>query len=385
MSKLKKAHTQSWATWVVAIFVFLAVVLGLSIAYFSFAKTTVIVTPEPQSFIAQVSVPLNQVDGQLFTSEKEGTLTYNQITAQKEEPDYAVGTVTIKNETGSDQPLVATTRLLSDGGILFRTQDRVVVPARGQIEVAVKADQIGETGNIDPTHFTIVALHEGQQAKIYANSSTQMTGGLKKTGVLTVTDIKAAQTQLTKDLVKTAVADLISQAATAGQPTDNISTDTVIVERKNETQSAQTGDTVNSVTVGLTVQVTGFTYNVTTLTTLVENTAQTQTPEGTTLADLEGHSQYQFTLPTEPTPPDQPVKILVSVKGHSILGLSSPLLDRTKIINKDEQDIITYFSNFEEVKSVSVQFRPFWIKRAPALTDHILIQIAQPSSTNTTL
>ena len=45
-----------------------------------------------------------------------------------------------------------------------------------------------------------------------------------------------------------------------------------------------------------------------------------------------------------------------------------------------EEDIKAVFTKYGEVKDVQVTFRPFWIKRAPALIDHIVIQIAQPSS-----
>lgn len=385
MSKLKRAHTQSWATWVVVAFLVVAGLLGLSIAYFSFAKTTVNIIPEPQPFSAQVDVTLNQVDGALLTSNKDGSLEYTQITAEKEEPDFATGTVTLHNETGADQPLVPTTRLLSDGGILFRTQEHTVIPARGTVEVPVKADQAGAEGNITASHFEIVALHEGQKAKIYGQSSGAMTGGIKKTGVLVAKDLKAAKKQLEIDLVKTAVADLLTQASAAQLPTDNITAEKVIVERSEETQSAQIGDTVNSITVGMKIHVTAITFDSTKLETLVSTQAKTQAPEGTSLVGLEKLAEYAYALPAEPTPPDQPVKITVTATGTTILALTSPLLDRTKIVNKDEQDIKTYFSNFEEVKDVEITFRPFWIKRAPALVDHILIQIADTSSTNTNL
>lgn len=380
MTRLKKAHTQSWATWVVVGFLIIASVVGISIAYFSFAKTTITITPEPQNFKATVEVPLNEVEGSIVTTEKSGSLEYTGISAEKEEDDFATGTVTIKNETGADQPLVATTRLLSDGGILFRTQENTVVPARGQVDVPVKADQPGASGNIDPSHFEIVALHASQKSKIYGESTEPMRGGIKKTGVLTSGDVEKAQDQLKEDLTTQAVADLKTQVETAGKNASHITDESVNVEVVSREQSAQPGDTVNSITIQMTIRVTTVSFDPVKLQTIVNEQASGQAPEGTEVTGLPTYTEYTYTLASEPTPPDQPLKIKVTVTGTSSITLSSPLLDRTQIVNKDEQDIKTYFSNFEEVKDVQVTFRPFWIKRAPALADHILIQIAQPSS-----
>lgn len=385
MTKLKRAHTQSWATGVVVAFLIIAAVVGLSIAYFSFAKTTITITPEPQEFSATLEVALNQIDGSLVATEKQGTLDYTELSADKEEPDFAQGTVRLENETNADQPLVATTRLLSDGGILFRTQEFVTVPANGQITVLVKADQVGSEGNIGPSKFEIVALHQSQKSKIYGESSASMTGGVKKIGVLTLADIEKAKDILEEDLTTSAVSDLITQLRVAGKPTDHITPDTVIVERLEDSHSAQVGDTVNLLTVSLKLKVTAVSFDPNPLKNWVSEQAEGQTPEGTRVVDLEGYQNFSYALPDQPTPPDQPQKINVTVTGSTILKLSSPLLDRSKIVNKDEQDIKIYFSNFEEVKDVQVIFRPFWIKRAPALEDHILIQIAEPSSSNTNL
>lgn len=380
MSRLKKAHTQSWATWVVVAFLIIASIVGISIAYFSFAKTTITITPEPQDFTATVEVPLNQVDGSIVSTEKSGSLEYTEITAEKQEDDFATGTVTLKNETGADQPLVVTTRLLSEEGILFRIQESTVVPARGEVDVPVKADQPGASGNIDPSHFEIVALHESQKAKIYGISTEPMRGGVKKTGVVTAADIKKAQDQLKEDLITQALADLKTQVEASGKNADHITADSVNVEVVNQTQSAQAGDTVNSITIEMTIRVTTVSFDPVKLQTIVNEQALDLAPEGTEVTGLPSYTDYTYTLASEPTPPDQPLKIKVTVTGSSIITLSSPLLDRSQIVNKDEQDIKTYFSNFEEVKDVQVTFRPFWIKRAPALADHILIQIAEPSS-----
>lgn len=96
----------------------------------------------------------------------------------------AKGRVTIYNEFGKDsQPLVATTRLQSPDGKIFRLESAVVVPGMqdgkpGQIEAAVVADQPGEEYNIAPTTFTIPGFQgSAKYQKFSAKSSSTFTGG----------------------------------------------------------------------------------------------------------------------------------------------------------------------------------------------------------------
>lgn len=94
------------------------------------------------------------------------------------------GKVTIYNGYNNDpQSLVATTRVLSSDGKLFRLVKGVTVPGMsgsnpGTVEVDVIADQPGEEYNIGSSDFKIPGF-EGTPKfdKFYAKSSSAMTGG----------------------------------------------------------------------------------------------------------------------------------------------------------------------------------------------------------------
>lgn len=90
----------------------------------------------------------------------------------------AEGTFELVNETGNAQVLVATTRLLSEDGVLFRLKDRVSVPAGGRITATAAADQPGASGNVGPGRFTIPGLSTAQQSVIYAELKEEAVGGL---------------------------------------------------------------------------------------------------------------------------------------------------------------------------------------------------------------
>lgn len=97
----------------------------------------------------------------------------------------AQGSVVIYNEySETAQQLVATTRLETPEGLIFRITKGVTVPGitdagePGAIEVAVVADQAGEAYNIGPTDFTIPGFKGNPKfEKFSARSKGEMRGG----------------------------------------------------------------------------------------------------------------------------------------------------------------------------------------------------------------
>lgn len=117
----------------------------------------------------------------------------------------ARGKVVIYNAFSADpQPLVATTRLQTADGIIFRLTTGVTVPGvttiagkeePGAIEADIVADQSGDAYNIAPTSFTIPGFKgNAKYEKFSAKLLTATTGG-SKTGasgdpILTINDIE---------------------------------------------------------------------------------------------------------------------------------------------------------------------------------------------------
>lgn len=114
------------------------------------------------------------------------------------------GYAIIVNTTSKAYAFVATTRLLSKDGVLFRMKAGSPIPANGEVKVAVAADQAGPAGDIGPTTFTIPGLPPFLQKDIYAKSETAMTGGGGKGKGVSAEDIAAAKATLTEKLKKEA-------------------------------------------------------------------------------------------------------------------------------------------------------------------------------------
>lgn len=129
------------------------------------------------------NIPIRIID-----KNEEISLSYDVTGKSEASGKKAHGSVVIYNEySSSPQTLVATTRLESEDGKIFRIVKNIVVPGTteisgsvqpGAIEVEVIADQPGSEYNIDKTKFTIPGFSGGPKFdKFYAKSSNSMTGG----------------------------------------------------------------------------------------------------------------------------------------------------------------------------------------------------------------
>lgn len=201
---------------------------GAAAAYLYLPKATITIAPKieiksldmemkgitdiDEPDFAGMAIPVKLVE-----SENEITRTFKATGVKTDSNKKARGTITIYNEfSGSPQPLVATTRFLSENGKLFRLEKSVVVPGTtkvgtetkpGAIEAQIVADESGSSYNIEATKFTIPGFQgssNDKYTKIYAKSSKPMTGG-GDSG----TEIKAISTKDLTDAKSKLSADIL--------------------------------------------------------------------------------------------------------------------------------------------------------------------------------
>lgn len=153
-----------------------------------------------------------RIPGQLFTQSRNVNLTF-PASGKKQVEKKATGTVTIYNSYSSDpQPLIATTRLVTPDGKIFRLVNSVTVPGAkivegkiiaSSLDAAVAADKAGEDYNVGPvSHFTIPGLKGTPKFEaFYAESKLAMSGGyIGEVAFPTEADIKNAKEELQKTL-----------------------------------------------------------------------------------------------------------------------------------------------------------------------------------------
>ena len=163
------------------------------------------------------TIPAKMLDFDDTVSETFDTTELKNVSEQK-----AKGKITIYNEFSSaPQPLVATTRFLSEDQKIFRLIQTVTVPGTakvgeeikpGVVEVEVIADEAGDSFNVGPTNFSIPGFKDSgseKYSKIYAKSTQAMTGGGK--GNNTVKVISEQDISSAKDKISLKINDAIKK------------------------------------------------------------------------------------------------------------------------------------------------------------------------------
>lgn len=381
MSRIKKAKIEKYYSKIAIGFIIAVAIAAVAIVYFSFSKTVITVVPtagEAKTTAAITIVPVgseltaDQLEGTIVEKTVSGTKAFRNLSSLRTVEEKATGIVTIYNKHSSAQPLVTTTRLLSEEGILFRTKETVTVPAGGEVAVNVEADQRGENGNIGPTRFTIVALWPGLQEKIYGESTTSMTGGTRDVMVATLENINEAKEQYAKELKEQAIQELSREIALKN-PTNKIVPEAATHQITKEEADVEPGDEVDQFEVESAIKLTAFVFDENKMFELVKAKLNDSLNSS---QELTGASKESLEYSVEShDPANQTAQLAVTLAGSTVIKLSSPIFNRDNLTNRDKQDIRTYFLDFPEIQSVEVKFSPFWVLRSPSLKDHIEIKI----------
>ncbi|MFA5061746.1 MAG: hypothetical protein WC526_01205 [Patescibacteria group bacterium] len=279
----------------------------------------------------------------------------------------ATGKAIIYNESNISQTLVKTTRLLTSAGVLFRLSERVLVPAGGSVTADVYADQAGASGDIGPSTFTVPGLSADRQKSIYAKSTSAMSGGVKKVGILTDNDLKTAAKDY-DDKVAKAVSEALGNS-----PYNAYDAKLVSVIDKNVKADHKAGDEVSEFTLSGTSSVAVVYYNRTSLQTLVEKSIKDKI-DVTTERILSASKDPQVSLV------DYDVKKNVarfSVYQDVLVTLDANA-DRLSVSNffgKNKDDIERYVLSLPHVVGVDAQFSPSWMGSAPSVSDKIKVVV----------
>lgn len=353
-------------------FIGLAVVLLGFVLYLSFTRATVTVVrnalPISTTFTAQVSPEpkdATTVPGAVLETVAEGTKTVAASGEKKIIEGKACGAVTIINTQTKAQGLVATTRLLSPEGVLFRLEKTVTVPANGRLETRACADQPGKTGDIDPTRFTIPGLAASLQEKTYAVSTASMTGGALEVSVISQEEVDAAVTAYAKEVAGQAT-ETLKKLLSRPEVGSGVFFKEQVVRRET---TAKVGETQPSFDVTVAVHVEAVFYDKDALALLAEASLRAAAP-----ADKELRGITADGLKVELAASDTAAKsatLSVTVNGEAMLKETHEAFDQEKLTGMSVEDVQRDLGSLDGVASVTVKIAPAFLKRLPNLADHI--------------
>lgn len=282
--------------------------------------------------------------------------------------DTARGTVTIFNDLSFAQPLVATTRLLSESGVLFRLESGVTVPAGGSVEADVYADEVGASGNSEPTRFSIPGLSAVRQESVYATSSETFTGGEYSVAVVSESEIEAAVSELELLLLEDAkqmFAEELEETFTGDSYESVVLDKEISIEPDTEAQSFD---------VTLTIKVDAVFYDKEALAKVATAKLYENLGQGQEL--VIGDIQDQIDVRVEAVDSvSKQANLLVSLSVPAITARTSEALQVDRFIGLTEEEVRNLLIEEGTATTVSVEFFPFWVKTVPRLKDHIYIDI----------
>ena len=353
-------------------FLFLTIILLGIIMFMSSKRATIIIESKasPVDISDSVLIGKGNVSGSLKGNVTSKMITLTQEffpTGTREEMSKAEGIVTLRNDSKINQPLVATTRLLTPNNVLFRIKERAVVPASGTVDVAVYADIEGEGGNIEATTFIIPGLAAARQKEVYGASSIVMTGGVKKVGILSADDIEKAKSQLRASMEKQAKEELLS---------DNLEMTGIfsIVEDIYETE-AKTGDEVAVFSITGKAIILGVFYNMTDLQNAANKFLAKRAVDDVEVVEP---SQNPPTVVIEDYDLEKgAATVQVFYSGVTLLNPESKQLDKSMFFGKTKDEVRRYLLKLDHVRSVDIKFSPGWIRTVPYVNEHVEVIVKE--------
>ena len=274
------------------------------------------------------------------------------------------GVVTLHNETDRNQPLVATTRLLTPDGVLFRIKESVNVPARATVTATAEADEEGAEGEIGPSRFTIPGLSPSLQAAIYATSDSPMVRGGALAKTVTEQDMETARQTLRQKLLEKSRQ---SFAAQVGE--DKITPQDFVTEIVEEKSSAKAGAAVSSFTLEIKLKIVGVVFD-----------------KQEMLKSVAGEMGHQAGVPAADS-------VRYTIGNYNVIERSAVLSGRATIkstadrqgsnfsrdnfVGSTPDEVKKFLKNYEGIENVEVQISPYWQRHLPRIPSRITVEFKE--------
>ncbi len=359
-------------------FIVLTILFIAAILYLSVAKVSIVIVPSQEKLNDNLTVSVYDQAKASQASDQDiiGVVKQVDVLLNKTYPvsgkevlgAEVTGKVAIINNYIKNQPLVATTRLLTADNKLFRVKTTVNVPAGGQIEVEVYADEAKPEMAIGPTNFTIPGLWAGLQDKIYGQSKTAMTYTEKVKQTITQNDIDLA----VKDLKENLVSQAKDQIGATFKDYDQ-----VIYQIDNNSVSQQfdskVGEEKDSFNAQMKTKVTVVAFKGDKVYELARQKLTSVLPDDQSLIEF-NKEDLTYSL-NNINLPQSLATVNVAVSGKMSLKDNASIVDRNKLVGLTAEQLKQYLNKLPEIAGYEIKFSPSFINKVPSLVDRISIEI----------
>lgn len=356
-------------------FILLTGVLLAVIFYFSFVKVDIKVALKEESVSNNLLVDIYSENSQAKDGSINGLVKKVSLEADNEYEatgkniigEEVTGKVKITNNYNKNQPLVATTRLQSADGKIYRIKDTVNVPANGSVEAEVYADQTTKEYAVGPTRFTIPGLWAGLQDKIYAENSEAITYQEKEQKFVQQIDIDNGLDDAKKLLIKKAEEQM-------GEDVKNKYKEILYKIDDNTIKSeisAKQEEEKDKFTVKINADVVFVAFNSEEIIRLANDKLKVSLEDNQQLVKF-NEDKVIYSLNNFDT--DQAAASVNVAFDGAVLPKDNAVLDKEKLVGLTEDQLKNYLSNIPEISNFEIKFSPAFIKKVPNLTDKINIE-----------
>ncbi|MFH1523167.1 MAG: hypothetical protein ABIE43_05125 [Patescibacteria group bacterium] len=359
-------------------FIFLTLILLVVIFYFSFVKLTIILIPNKERISDNLIADIYSKDKQSLASNKamEGVVEQTEIEETKSYSssgtevigEEIIGQVTIINNYDKNQPLVATTRLLSPDNKLFRIKNTINVPARGSLIVDIYSDELSKEMAIGPTKFTIPGLWAGLQDKIYGESKEKFVYQEQVKKYIKQSDIDQAVIKIKEELIEKARQKFGVSYKGYDKIIYNIIENTISTEI-----DGKVGEEKEQFKVKMKTSVAVIALPSEKAVNMARNKLSAIIPDNKELIEFNGE-EIVYSLNTYNV--NQGIATInMSFDGKMSLKENEELVDRHKLVGLTRAQLEEYLNSFKDISGFEIKFSPSFIDKVPNLVDRIKIEI----------
>jgi hypothetical protein len=365
-------------------FILLTVILLGAALYFFFVSLTVEVTPKTERVSDKLGVtvsnaPLNQpginlsnavnIQGSVEQIPVKQRKTY-EATGANVLGEEIVGRVSIVNNYSEDKTLVATTRLLSQDGKLFRIKDKVTIPSGGTTKVDIYTDQPSPDMAIGPTTFSIPGLWAGLQDKIYAKSTSSFAYQSNVQKFVQASDIDKAMQDLKASLLKEVNDQFTGNYKGYDKVTVKVDDGSLVAS-----SSVKANQKIDSFNLELSAMVDVVAFQSADVKKMAQARLVSVIPTDEKFVGL-NEKEIQYNL-TNIDFKGGTATLDVPIVGTMALSDTDNAVDKTKLVGLSADQIDQYLLSLDKFSDVKLIFTPPFIKKAPSLVDRIKIVIKQ--------
>ena len=332
---------------------------------------------------SNVEVNASNIPVRVLDENQDISLVYEVTGKNFNSGKKATGSAVIYNEySSSSQTLIATTRLESVDGKIFRLVKNVVVPGTtkvdgtvqpGAIEIEVVADQSGSDFNIDPTDFKIPGFAGGPKFdKFYAKSSKSFSGGSSEgenngTTKVTQQDIDNAKAKAGSDIndkINSVISDELQTGEVALPQAEKITI------TKN-TVNAKVGDAVSSFECTASASVRALVFSESDVKKILQQ-------QESNSADQSQKSKEEITKIEYGSVDPNFDNGALDLKVHGEITITPNIdIDQIKkeLLGKNSDQLGVILKKYSSVKNASVEFQPAFVSHVPQYARRVTIEI----------